>query len=1379
MKSRFRVLFVVFIILLLFIGISTVSSAKEPDGVSIKDTGWCTVSFYNRDELWYEERVPAGSSLASPVPSPQRSGYKFVAWESEAGMFDEGARIYSNIRYEAVYELLPPTFQISSLEFEYDGKGRELGFSEISHPYLSSGIISYEWFKDGVALGIYSPSVNVINVADSGYYTAKLSFSVLGDVATVITPPVSVKILKKEIAIPKIPQAIYSGNEIYPEIFDTGAYTVEKSSYIQTGTYPIKLTLRDSENYRFSGNDKPFIYVDFTINPAKNYFIDDLCINDIFTSGTPSPYALSRFGIVEYLYSASQSGLYSPNPPTSSGDYYVKAVVKATDCYSGIESDAVRFSVIEEVVTGIAINTNPKKLKYTAFDTLDKDGLSVSVSYNSGRSEIVYENEIDVAYMSADSLRYGDSGVILSYGGSSVVLLVDVLKANYDISGVSFSSFTAVYNGKVQSPPVSVSLPVGKDGIPLLASVEGGGIDVGRYQVALVFKTDSKNYNVPSGIYFEFVILPCEVSVCWGQNEFIYDGTPKLPSAFYIDLNGRRVAVSTVGERTNAGSYTASATQADPNYTLSNPTVGFRILKAAYDTSGIVWQGGGEKYDGGKKQVSLSNLPSGVLVIGYVNATAVNCGSYTATATVSYDDKNYEPPEIPEYDWEILPGEYDLSGFEFLDNVAEYSGGKNYPILSGAMPVGGDGFALEYEFIGYAENVSDGEVTVEVRFFSGSSNYNVPDSIFRTVSVIPKGISVDWHSLHFVYTGAVNLPYAVSEYTTVNVTGGQCDAGEYSASATSDNCNYYVVNHTVIYTVSPAANFWITPPEISDIFFGEAPSPFAFAKGGDAVFRYYSDPECKEQLSDIPSEVGEYYLIAEASGGKNYLPISSSPIKFRIVAVVPTGIEVLINRGDFVALDLVGESDFSAYLCYNNGDKAPIKADEVRIIYANADRLIFGDRALIFEYKGFSTECRINVIKRSFDLSEVRWCDTFATYDGTAKYASLTGLPEGLEVISYVGNGKTSAGQYMVSAELKYDQINYMPPDIEDAILTVMKQTVPTPIIQPAEYDGTVKSPTVPTDSRYIYSFLLSGKNSGSYSVSFSLVDRDNYCFENGGESISVDFVILPRTVEITLSDVDVYLFERESDIRADWSVTAGNVIAGDDLGIRFFIEGDRIFAASDNANYHLSVIPADVHRHALPSPYVISSFMLVFSILLVLALVSVLIFVNRRRIRAGFVAYSANSANAEVLFAPAVDVAEETAGEEVCEPQQTDAPASPMAVSVDYAESAITNSLAKDLIRHDDNVATCGNKRGIVNVDTLSRSFEAGERVDINALKNKSLIPYDTGYVKVLARGIIDKPLYVYANDFSLAAVKMIALTGGKAIKVNTTQRNKGYNVR
>ena len=34
--------------------------------------------------------------------------------------------------------------------------------------------------------------------------------------------------------------------------------------------------------------------------------------------------------------------------------------------------------------------------------------------------------------------------------------------------------------------------------------------------------------------------------------------------------------------------------------------------------------------------------------------------------------------------------------------------------------------------------------------------------------------------------------------------------------------------------------------------------------------------------------------------------------------------------------------------------------------------------------------------------------------------------------------------------------------------------------------------------------------------------------------------------------------------------------------------------------------------------------------------------------------------------------------------------------------------------------------------------------------------------YIKVLARGSLDKPLDVEADDFSPAAIKMIVLTGG-----------------
>ena len=57
--------------------------------------------------------------------------------------------------------------------------------------------------------------------------------------------------------------------------------------------------------------------------------------------------------------------------------------------------------------------------------------------------------------------------------------------------------------------------------------------------------------------------------------------------------------------------------------------------------------------------------------------------------------------------------------------------------------------------------------------------------------------------------------------------------------------------------------------------------------------------------------------------------------------------------------------------------------------------------------------------------------------------------------------------------------------------------------------------------------------------------------------------------------------------------------------------------------------------------------------------------------------------------------------------------------------------------------------------------------------MKKRGLISPEARYIKVLGGGVIDKPLTVLVNSFSLSAAKMIALTGGKAIKVRT-QRDR-----
>ena len=75
-----------------------------------------------------------------------------------------------------------------------------------------------------------------------------------------------------------------------------------------------------------------------------------------------------------------------------------------------------------------------------------------------------------------------------------------------------------------------------------------------------------------------------------------------------------------------------------------------------------------------------------------------------------------------------------------------------------------------------------------------------------------------------------------------------------------------------------------------------------------------------------------------------------------------------------------------------------------------------------------------------------------------------------------------------------------------------------------------------------------------------------------------------------------------------------------------------------------------------------------------------------------------------------------------------------------------------------------------IVNVDTLSEYFDDGEKATLESMKER--IPFlskKATYVKVLARGRLNKELEVEADDFSLDAVKMIVLAGGRVYRTQS----------
>ena len=127
--------------------------------------------------------------------------------------------------------------------------------------------------------------------------------------------------------------------------------------------------------------------------------------------------------------------------------------------------------------------------------------------------------------------------------------------------------------------------------------------------------------------------------------------------------------------------------------------------------------------------------------------------------------------------------------------------------------------------------------------------------------------------------------------------------------------------------------------------------------------------------------------------------------------------------------------------------------------------------------------------------------------------------------------------------------------------------------------------------------------------------------------------------------------------------------------------------------------------------------------------------------------------------------VVEETAEEPevVCEKPEA-IEATELHVDAVTADRIISNAEAEKLIEVVHTDIVLNGKMGEINLDVICENFEDGDTVDIRALRAKRLVAKNVGKIKVLARGTMTKRLVIVANKFSLQAVKMITLAGGKA---------------
>lgn len=101
--------------------------------------------------------------------------------------------------------------------------------------------------------------------------------------------------------------------------------------------------------------------------------------------------------------------------------------------------------------------------------------------------------------------------------------------------------------------------------------------------------------------------------------------------------------------------------------------------------------------------------------------------------------------------------------------------------------------------------------------------------------------------------------------------------------------------------------------------------------------------------------------------------------------------------------------------------------------------------------------------------------------------------------------------------------------------------------------------------------------------------------------------------------------------------------------------------------------------------------------------------------------------------------------------------------IVAEEADALMTDEKAMETARYESGEGH--GKQGIINIGLINQHFEANDLVTLAILKQKKLVPKNVCRLKVLADGILEKPLTVKSESYSVQAIKMIELTGGTVI--------------
>ena len=388
------------------------------------------------------------------------------------------------------------------------------------------------------------------------------------------------------------------------------------------------------------------------------------------------------------------------------------------------------------------------------------------------------------------------------YKSVTLTARLTILKADYDVSGITIPDGKYVYDGTEKSISVTGTLPAGLTVSYSIGSKTGNSaIDVGEYQVTAKFSSNDPNYNPLKDMSAKLTVEKAtpdmkgvsfpDVSVVYDKQSHGVELVGQLPEGVAVDYytTKKKETDETKEEEEsrgngaiNVGAYvvTVRFTVADlKNYCAVEPMTANLIIKCAeYHLDGIYLNSDTVVYSGRYHTIALEGKESGAQVVlpeevslRYTTKKiynidgsaveseetegngAIDAGIYRVTAhfELKYNKSNYLP--IPSLSATLIINQASvyISNVTFTDGQYAYDGNEHSIRLSGEIPQGisvlytiqkiknADGSACEGEVRQGNGAVEAGTYKVIAALTQVNDNYDFDSETFTAYLVISGG----------------------------------------------------------------------------------------------------------------------------------------------------------------------------------------------------------------------------------------------------------------------------------------------------------------------------------------------------------------------------------------------------------------------------------------------------------------------------------------------------------------------------------------------------------------------------------------------------------------------------------------------------------------